>query len=109
MHTIHILNAKLSLALRRDLRLSTNARSPDKAEDTQLMKNPGLSVYRWETGRFDVLLQDQETPLTLSCEAMAIWAGASPVIATAAAIARAIQFLNATARDAARRRDLRSD
>lgn len=25
------------------------------------MKNPGLSVYRWETGRFDVLWQSQET------------------------------------------------
>jgi hypothetical protein len=26
------------------------------------MKNPGLSIYRWETGRFDVLWQCQETP-----------------------------------------------
>jgi hypothetical protein len=26
------------------------------------MKNPGLTVYRWETGRFDVLWQCEETP-----------------------------------------------
>jgi hypothetical protein len=26
------------------------------------MKNPGLSIYCWETGRFDVLWEGQETP-----------------------------------------------
>jgi hypothetical protein len=62
MRTVDIHDANLSLTLCRDLRVAMSARSPGKAEDRLQMKSPGLSVYRWETGRFDVLWQCQETP-----------------------------------------------
>src|ERR1700722_1131961 len=39
-----------------------NATSSGKPMDRRPMKNPGLSIYRWKTGRFDVLWRCQATP-----------------------------------------------